>query len=108
MGPKQQHQQQPNSEMYKGADFLCLLQTPIGEYSLRDLRDAVQNIQLHWCGSESAKQIPAVEVENIDELVDACFRRFGELASGAGWPPEIMNDQVINECSMSIHFLPKI
>lgn len=75
------------------AKFLCLLPGPIGEYSLRDLRDAIQNLQLYWCGSKDALQTPAVEVQGIDEMVDACFRRFGELANGAGWPSEVMNDQ---------------
>jgi hypothetical protein len=42
---------------------------------------------------KDALQTPAVEVQGIDEMVDACFRRFGELASGAGWPSEVMNDQ---------------
>lgn len=41
--------------------FLCLLQQPVAEYTLRDLRDAVQNLQLQWCGDAAAGRGHAVE-----------------------------------------------
>jgi hypothetical protein len=72
--------------------FLCLLPQPISEYTLRNLRDAVQNLQLQWCGDPAAGRGHAVDVPGIEELVDALFRRFGSLACWSGWGPSVMDD----------------
>jgi hypothetical protein len=70
----------------KEAGRLVLFDAPINELTLRELRDTVQNIQLQWVGSA------AMRLENIKDTLDACFHRFGVLAS-CTFGGRIMNDQ---------------
>lgn len=57
---------------------LCLFaQRPVAEYTLRELRDSVQNLQVHWV------QCQAVRLQGIMKAVDSCFHRLGVLASVA-------------------------
>jgi hypothetical protein len=50
---------------------------PVKDFSLRQLRDSVQNLQMQW--------VPLQVVETMQpqamEAVDALFHRFGVLAS---------------------------
>jgi hypothetical protein len=65
---------------------LCLFDTPVNTYSLRHLRDTVQNVQLNWieCSCASMPQ--------MEEVVNALMHRFGVLALQAQGL-EVMNDQ---------------
>lgn len=76
-----------------GSQFplLCLFPHRILSYTLRELRDSLQNIQLHW------NTCNAIEIANIEKAIDALFIRFGELASRC-WPIEILDDQVFCVC----------
>jgi hypothetical protein len=65
---------------------LCLIDTEIRSYTLRHLRDTVQNIQLNWV------QCDCVNIPTMPEAVNALLHRFGTLASRAGNTQE-MNDQ---------------
>ena len=66
--------------------LLCLFQHRVYDYTLRELRDSLQNIQLHW------NSCNAVEIANIEKAEDALFVRFGVLAARC-WPMEILDDQ---------------
>lgn len=66
--------------------MLVLFPHKIADYTLRDLRDAMQNIQLHWSK-------PGSDGINLRKAVDACFHRFGILSSQLS-RESIMNDQV--------------
>lgn len=59
---------------------------PVSQYTLRELRDEIQNLQLHWVEHN------AVDIPGIMEGVDALFHRFGVLAS-IPEKVDIMNDQ---------------
>jgi hypothetical protein len=65
---------------------LCLFNTPVSTYSLRHLRDTVQNIQLNWVNC-SCPSIPEMK-----EVIDALMHRFGVLALAAKGVVE-MDDQ---------------
>jgi hypothetical protein len=75
-----------NNDNNNNINLLCLIPGPISEYTLRELRDALQNIQIHWI---SAK---ALEIPSIGDVIDALFHRFGVLASSE-WPSHILDDQ---------------
>lgn len=49
--------------------------TPVNMYTLKQLRDTVQNMQRVWTPHS------CVEMPGITEAVDACMHRFGVLAS---------------------------
>jgi hypothetical protein len=49
--------------------------TPVNMYTLKQLRDTVQNMQQVW------NPYNCVEMPGITEAVDACLHRFGVLAS---------------------------
>jgi hypothetical protein len=55
------------------------------DFTLRQLRDTVQNVQILWDG-EGAVANPGTR-----PVLDACFHRFGELAS-VPHPLSVMND----------------
>jgi hypothetical protein len=65
---------------------LCLFDTPVNTYSLRHLRDTVQNIQLNWVDCS------CISMPNMKEVVNALMHRFGTLALEAKGTVE-MNDQ---------------
>jgi hypothetical protein len=65
---------------------LCLFDTPVNTYSLRHLRDTVQNVQLSWVDCSCAS------MPQIKEVVNALMHRFGVLALEAKSVVE-MNDQ---------------
>ena len=51
------------------AQVLDVCRKPIARYTLRDLRDSVQNLQLHWVPNQ------AVDIGNIHVAVDQLFAR---------------------------------
>lgn len=65
---------------------LVLFDSPIRLFTLRQLRDTMQNIQICWV-ADNVLEHPSAH----DALLD-CFARFGELASVAH-ASEVMNDQ---------------
>lgn len=65
---------------------LGLLRKSIETQSLRELRDTVQNIQLHWAQERAVELLPWIR-----RAVDACFDRFGVLASIEA-DPRVMDD----------------
>lgn len=68
-------------------DRLCLFpRVPVADYSLRQLRDTVQNLQFVWDDTQ------AVDHPGMRSALDACFQRFGALASTPG-NIQVMNDQ---------------
>lgn len=67
-------------------NMLVLFQHDVSEYTLRDLRDAMQNMQIHWVDGG------AVDIPRIRDGLDACFHRFGVLSSQE-FSEEIMDDQ---------------
>lgn len=62
--------QKQHGEPASGYRVLCISPKPVRDYTLRDLRDAVQNLQLHWVGAR------AVDAPGAHLVVDACFLRF--------------------------------
>jgi hypothetical protein len=70
----------------KTDDRLSLFDTPVNTYTLRHLRDAVQNIQLNWV------KCACVDIPNMKNAVNALMHRFGRLALEAA-PSQVMNDQ---------------
>lgn len=66
--------------------MLCLFPKKVMYYTLKELRDTVQNLQVHW------SKCDAVSMEQISSVIDACFCRFGTLAS-IPHGSDIMNDQ---------------
>lgn len=71
---------------YLGQGEACVYEHPIPHYTLRHLRDTVQNLQLLWA-SHRLDEYP-----NIRLAVDALFHRFGVLASMA-FTMTVLNDQ---------------
>lgn len=66
---------------------LCLYpDRPVSSYTLRELRDTIQNIQVHWVDRD------APGVCNICIVLDSLFHRFGVLAS-LPQTIDVMNDQ---------------
>jgi hypothetical protein len=65
---------------------ICLFDCPINTYTLRHLRDTVQNIQLNWIECTCAC------IPNMKNTINALFHRFGTLALQGGGVEE-MNDQ---------------
>ena len=65
---------------------VCMYDIPVCSYSLRELRDTIQNIQVVWTEADMCC------MPNVMEAVNACFHRFGVLASCV-WKENIMNDQ---------------
>lgn len=71
---------------YLGQGEACVYEHPVPHYTLRHLRDTVQNLQLLWA-SHRLDEYP-----NIRLAVDALFHRFGVLASMA-FTMTVLNDQ---------------
>jgi hypothetical protein len=65
---------------------LCLFDTAINTYSLRHLRDTVQNLQLNWIDCS------CISIPQMENVVNALLHRFGVLALEAKGAME-MNDQ---------------
>lgn len=65
---------------------LCLFDAPVANYSLRQLRDTLQNIQLNWVLCD------CTSIPNMKDAVNAIMHRFGTLALTGG-DTLVMNDQ---------------
>ena len=52
--------------------------TPIKDFSLRQLRDAVQNMQLYW---NPLRVVETMQQPGITHVVDALFHRFARSTS---------------------------
>jgi hypothetical protein len=65
---------------------LEIFNTPVNTLNLRELRDTVQNLQLHWIETK------AVKIKGIEMLLYACLHRFGVLAATT-FSSFILNDQ---------------
>jgi hypothetical protein len=65
---------------------LCLFDTHVATYNLRQLRDSVQNLQVSWIDCGCASMV------HMEQVVDALMHRFGVLALDAKGIDE-MNDQ---------------
>ena len=65
---------------------LTLFDNPVSEYSLKQLRDTVQNLQICWVPDDLSYH------PNMSTILEALFKRFGYLASVPG-DAQTMNDQ---------------
>lgn len=70
---------------------LVLLPKPPADMTLRELRDSVDNLLIE-ISAPNALSLPA-EAQHANSFIDACFRRFGVLASQGG-TEEVLNDNL--------------
>ena len=72
---------------------LCLFDSPVSRYTLRQLSDSLQNLLLQW-NHHAVCSMPKVQ-----DAVDALFHRFGVLASGSGSTNSMYDDPAsIEKC----------
>ena len=60
--------------------------TPIKDLSLRQLRDAVQNMQLYW---NSLRVVETMQQPEITSVVDALFHRWAFNLPFTSWIPQL-------------------